>query len=147
PNVSVPTTSSASATSLAIPNGSIIPSANYNTPAAPFTDLTNFHMLLQQYYSFVPLFNPLVLNRTNNEYEEPPISDNNQISTTNSSQNLQVVNKTTSSSSNANTISENKPNNRWLSSKVRMLIDELTKSANQKDCQAETHCLIAISPN
>ncbi|CAG8796431.1 4966_t:CDS:2, partial [Gigaspora margarita] len=56
----------------------------------------------------------------------PPISDNNQISTTNSSQNLQVVDET-SSSSNANTISENKPNNQWSSSEVRMLIDEVRR--------------------
>ncbi|CAG8800325.1 17588_t:CDS:1, partial [Racocetra persica] len=53
-----------------IPNVSIIPSVTYNTPVTPFTDFTNLHMLLQQHYPFVQLFNSLVLNKTNNENEE-----------------------------------------------------------------------------
>ncbi|CAG8547904.1 23707_t:CDS:2, partial [Cetraspora pellucida] len=66
-NVSVPTTSNMPVISFTIPNVFIIPSVTHNTPVTSFTDFTNLHMLLQQHYPSVQLFNSLVLNKTNNE--------------------------------------------------------------------------------
>ncbi|CAG8785405.1 16063_t:CDS:2, partial [Cetraspora pellucida] len=103
-NISVPTTSSMPVISSTIPNVSIILLVIHNTPVTPFTDFTNLHMLLQQHYLSAQLFNSLVLNKTNNESEEPSIIDNSQPQV---KKNLQSIDD----SSNTNTTSGNKQNN------------------------------------